>query len=168
MVTARGLKGDSRSFILAGFLAGLATLARNDGILLAGSIGLVWFADRLRAWRARRGRRSWTRADERSPIPLYAAVGAFALFMLVMGPWWLRQLAVFGSISPTSSTGVALWIRDISEWNSITADPSLARFLEQGLPALCRQTAQGRVQIQDFLQVDRKAVLCFDGRRNHR
>jgi Dolichyl-phosphate-mannose-protein mannosyltransferase len=131
-LTARGLKGDARSFALAGLLAGLATLARNDGILLAGSIGLVWLADRLRAWRAGRGSGATTRRDVRPAIPFVAALGAGALFLLVMGPWWMRQLAEFGSISPTSSTGVALWIRDIAEWNSITASPSLESFLAQG------------------------------------
>ena len=143
-LTARGLKGDGRSFALAGLLAGLATLARNDGILLAGAIGLVWLADRLRSWRARRATRSWTRADdERSTIPLVAAIGAAALFLLVMGPWWARQLAVFGSISPTSSTGAALWIRDISEWNSITANPSLASWLAQGWDAIVASRLDG-------------------------
>jgi 4-amino-4-deoxy-L-arabinose transferase-like glycosyltransferase len=131
-LTARGLKGDGRSFAVAGLLAGLATLARNDGILIAGAIGLVWLADRLRSLRARRGQRSWSRVDDRPPISLLAGVGAFVLFMVVMGPWWARQLAVFGSISPTSSTGVALWIQDIAQWNSITADTSFHAFMAQG------------------------------------
>ncbi len=131
-LTARGLKGDGRSFAIAGLLAGLATLARNDGVLLAGAIGLVWAADRLRAWRAHRGSRAWSHVDDRAPISIAAGVAALALFLLVMGPWWLRQLAVFGSISPTSASGVALWITDIAQWNSITADPSLERFLAQG------------------------------------
>src|SRR5215207_5130173 len=52
-LTARGLKGDGRSFALAGLLAGLATLARNDGALLAGAMALVWLADRLRLLRSR-------------------------------------------------------------------------------------------------------------------
>jgi hypothetical protein len=142
-LAARGLKGDGRSFALAGLLAGLATLARNDGILLAGAIGLVWLADRLRSWRGRRGRRAWSHVEERPPIPVSAAVIALALFLLVMGPWWIRQLAVFGSISPTSSTGVALWIRTISEWNSITADPSLERFLAQGWGAILASRLDG-------------------------
>jgi Dolichyl-phosphate-mannose-protein mannosyltransferase len=143
-LTARGLKGDGRSFVVAGLLAGLATLARNDGILLAGAIGLVWVADRVRAWRGRRASRSWSRVeDERPAIPFVAALGAAALFLLVMGPWWVRQLAVFGSISPTSSTGVALWIRDISEWNSITANPSLANFLAQGWAAIIGSRLDG-------------------------
>jgi hypothetical protein len=131
-LTARGLKGDGRSFAIAGFLAGLASLARNDGVLLAGAVGLVWLADRLRWWRARRGGRAWSHVDDRPPISVYAGVLALAGFMVVMGPWWARQLLVFGSISPTSSSGAALWIRSISEWNSITAHPSLASFLAQG------------------------------------
>ena len=49
-----------------------------------------------------------------------------------MGPWFLRQELTFGSISPTTSGGSALWIRTIQEWNSITADPSLSKFLAQG------------------------------------
>jgi Dolichyl-phosphate-mannose-protein mannosyltransferase len=130
--TARGLKGDGRSFAIAGLLAGLATFARNDGILLAGMVGLVWLADRLRWWRAHRGARSWGHVDDRRPIPVLAGAVALGLFMVVMGPWWFRQLLVFGSISPTSSNGAALWIRNIHEWNSITANPSLASFLAQG------------------------------------
>jgi hypothetical protein len=49
-----------------------------------------------------------------------------------MVPWFIRQEVTFGSISPTTSGGAALWIRTIQEWNSITADPSLSKFLAQG------------------------------------
>ena len=45
-MTARGLKGSRASFLLAGLLAGLATLARNDGVLVAGVIGLAFLWDR--------------------------------------------------------------------------------------------------------------------------
>jgi hypothetical protein len=144
-LTARGLKGDGRSFALAGLLAGLATLARNDGILLAGAIGLVWVGDRVRYVRARRGRRAWSHGEDRPPIPVIAAVAAGALFLVVMGPWWFRQLAVFGSISPTSSSGAALWLRTISEWNSITAEPSLSKFLAQGWQAILTSRVDGLV-----------------------
>jgi hypothetical protein len=142
-LTARGLKGDGRSFALAGLLAGLATLARNDGILIAAAIALVWLADRIRSWRNRRGRRSWSRVDDRAPISLLAAVAAFALFMLVMGPWWARQELEFGSISPTSSSGAALWIRQISEWNSITVNPTPAYFFAQGWGPIIASRLQG-------------------------
>ncbi len=130
--TARGLKGDGRAFAFAGLLAGLVALGRNDGVFLGAAIGLIWFGDRIRWWRSRRGTGSWVHVEDRRPISFAAAVGCLALFLLVMGPWWARQLAVFGSISPTSSSGAALWIRSISEWNSITAHPSLQQFLDQG------------------------------------
>ena len=144
-LTARGLKGDGWSFAIAGLLAGLATLARNDGILLAGAIGLVWLADRLRWWRSRRGSRAWTHIDDRPPIPLLAGVLALVLFLVVMSPWWARQVAVFGSMSPTSSNGAALWLVDISEWNSITIDHTPARFLSQGLEAIVTSRLEGLV-----------------------
>jgi hypothetical protein len=144
-MTARGLKGDGRSFALAGLLSGLATLARNDGILLFGAVVLVWLADRLRSLRARRGQGSWTRVDDRPPISVLAGTAALVFFLVVMGPWWARQLAVFGSISPTSSSGAALWLRTIQEWNSITADPSLAHFLAQGWGPILASRLQGLV-----------------------
>lgn len=133
---ARGLRGDARAYAFAGLLAGLASLARNDGVLLGGAVGLVWLGDRIRWWRTRRGSGGWARVDDRRPIPFLAAVGCLALFLLVMAPWWARQLAVFGSISPTSSSGAALWILDIAEWNSITIEPTLDRFLAQGPAAI--------------------------------
>jgi hypothetical protein len=159
-LTARGLKGDGRSFAFAGLLAGLATLARNDGILLAGAMGLVWLADRVRGWRARRGRRAWSHVDDREPISILAGVAALALFLVVMGPWWARQLMVFGSISPTSSSGAAIWIRTISEWNSITAEPSPANFFAQGLGPILASRLQGLVDaVGNFVVMIASIVL---------
>jgi 4-amino-4-deoxy-L-arabinose transferase-like glycosyltransferase len=123
-LTVRGLKGDARAYMGAGFLVGLASLARNDGFILGVAVGLVFVWDRLRAWRS-----SGALAPR---LPLRAAVGCFALYLLVMAPWFVRQLVTFGSISPTTSGGAALWIRTYQEWNSITADPSLTKFLTQG------------------------------------
>jgi hypothetical protein len=142
-MTARGLKGDGRSFAVAGFLAGLAALARNDGVLLAGSVGLIWLADRVRWWRARRGRRGWARVEDRPPISVLAGVLALAGFLVVMGPWWARQLLTFGSISPTSSSGAALWIRNIQEWNSITANPTFSSWLAQGFGTIASHDLAG-------------------------
>jgi len=135
-MTGRGLKGDGRSFAIAGLLAGLAALARNDGVLIAGALGLIWLADRLRWWRARRGGRGWTHVEDRQPISVFAGLLALAGFLIVIGPWWARQLLTFGSISPTSSSGAALWIRNYLEWNSITTHPSFSSWLAQGLPTI--------------------------------
>ena len=112
---ARGLKGNARAFVAAGALVGLAMLARNDGILVGAALGLLFLWDRFRAWRpvvrqpCRGGRR-------------FASLG---LFVLVMAPWWARQLAVFGSISPSSASGRILWIRSLAEMNSIEGRPTL-------------------------------------------
>ena len=49
-----------------------------------------------------------------------------------MAPWWLRQLAVFGSISPSSASGKVFFIRDIAEWNSISTPATLDHLLGMG------------------------------------
>jgi hypothetical protein len=131
---ARGLKGSGRSFALAGLLAGLATLSRNDGLLVLAALGIAFAWDRWRAWRgASAGDAAATGARPRPAIPLAAALGCVALFVLVMAPWWLRQLAVFGSISPSSTSGRVFFIREIAEWNSITTPATLDHLLGMGI-----------------------------------
>ncbi len=128
LLGARGLKGHPRSFALAGLLVGLATLARNDGVLVGGVLGLAFAWDRWRAWRS---------AGTRLPaIPVWAAVACFGLFVVVTAPWIARQLAVFGSISPSSASGKVLFIRSIDEWNSITTPASLDYLLGMGIGPL--------------------------------
>ncbi len=168
-LVARGLKGSAWSFALAGLLAGLASLARNDGVLLFGAVGLVWIGDRVRwwvaEWRERRlaGSSATSEAGRtpvRRPVPVLAAAGAVVLFLLVMGPWWARQIAVFGSISPTSANGSALWIREISEWNSITAEPTMANFLAQGIGPIVASRVGGFVgAVANFAVVICSVVL---------
>ena len=125
---ARGLKGHARSFAIAGLLVGLATLARNDGVLAGGVLGLAFLWDRWRAWR--------TGGSRRPAIPVWAAVACAGLFVAVMAPWIARQLAVFGSISPSSTSGKVLFIRNIEEWNSIDIPASLDHLLGMGLGPL--------------------------------
>jgi hypothetical protein len=156
----RGLRGDNRAYAFAGLLAGLAALGRNDGVFLGAAIGLIWVADRIRWRRGRRGAGSWVHVEDRRPISVLAGVGCLVLFLLVIGPWWARQLVVFGSISPTSSSGAALWIRTISEWNSITAHPSLAQFLDQGPTAIIASRLAGlQSAIGNFVVVIGSVVL---------
>jgi hypothetical protein len=133
----RGLKGHGRSFALAGALVALATLARSDGILVGVTLGLLFVADRWRAWRSRGSRRP--------AIPMWAGLACAGLFLLIAGPWFARQLAVFGSLSPSSSTGKVLLIRTFSEWNSITIPATLDHFLGQGLGPLVASRVGGLV-----------------------
>lgn len=134
---ARGLKGSGRSFILAGVLAGLATLSRNDGLLVLGALGLAFVWDRWRAWRSN--------GDVRPAIPFAAAIACVAVFVVVMAPWWWRQLEVFGSLSPSTASGKVLFIRDIGEWNSITTPATLDHLLGQGIGPLIASRIGGLI-----------------------
>lgn len=140
---ARGLRGSPRSFALAGLFAGVATLSRNDGLLVLAALGLAFVWDRWRAWRNERLARAGRVAPSdsavdagsrvRPAIPVAAAIACVGLFVLVMAPWWLRQLAVFGSLSPSSTSGRVLFIRDMGEWNSITAPATVDHLLGMGI-----------------------------------
>ena len=67
------------------------------------------------------------------------------LFVLVMAPWWLRQLAVFGSISPSTASGKVFFIRDIAEWNSISIPATLDHLLGMGIGPLIASRIGGLV-----------------------
>ena len=69
-LAARGLRGNARAFALAGLLAGLATLSRNDGVLVLAVLGATFLWDR---WRTVRGSGGEPRRPAR--IPLAAAAG---------------------------------------------------------------------------------------------
>ena len=142
--TSRGLRGHARSFVAAGLLIGLATLARTDGLLLAAAPAAAVARDR---WRTLRRRPHLVAVPEHpgAPvIPFAAAVGCALAFLVVVGPWWLRQLAVFGSISPSTGAGI-LWLRSFAELNSVTAPRTLAAFLSQPLGDLVGSRVLGFV-----------------------
>ena len=127
-MTARGLKGSPRSFVLAGLLAGLATLSRTDGVLVLLVVVLAF---------------AWDRTRGRGVIPASAAVGAVAAFVLVMAPWWIRQLAVFGTLSPSMASGKVLFIRSIGEWDSIATPATLDHLLGMGAGPLIASRVGG-------------------------
>jgi hypothetical protein len=151
-LVARGLKGHPKSYIAAGALVAFASLARNDGIFLGLAIALVWFIDRGRAW--------LSKGTIQPRLPLAAAVGCFALYCMVMAPWWIRQVDIFGSISPTASSGNALWLRNMDEWNSITIVPTIQRFLDQGWATILQTRVLGLVAaIGNFAVIIGSVVL---------
>jgi 4-amino-4-deoxy-L-arabinose transferase-like glycosyltransferase len=103
--------------VAAGAAAALATLARVDGLLLVVAPLVAWA-----------GRRDWTSWRTRSAWGLAAT----ATFALVMAPWLLRDMAVFGSPLP-SAGGHMLWIADYNEQFSISHDPTVSSYLAWGL-----------------------------------
>ena len=93
-----------------------------------------------------RGGRAARRSDRHAHTaghPARSRVACVALFVLVMAPWWLRQLAVFGSISPSTASGKVFFIREIGEWNSITTPATLDHLLGMGIGPLLLATRIG-------------------------
>jgi hypothetical protein len=122
--TSRALRGQGWAFVAAAGLAGLAVLSRNDGWLVV--MVLVIAA----IWDRRMGRSGWVRPIR---IPPRAMVGAALVLGLMVGPWYARQLATFGTLSPSAASGKALFIRDIGEWDSISTPATLDHLLAMGL-----------------------------------
>ena len=77
---------------------------------------------------------------------------------MIVVPWWYRQLSIFGSISPTASTGTALWLVDYRQWNSITADVSLSNFLAQGPAGIVGSRVGGLVSAVADFALDRRVA----------
>jgi 4-amino-4-deoxy-L-arabinose transferase-like glycosyltransferase len=119
----RGLRGDRRSFAAGGIVVGLAFLSRNDGVLLGVPFALAFLYDLVR--RPRLSRLGW-----------WPAIACAAGFVLVAAPWLLRQLEVFGSISPSSAGGRILFITEYRELYSVSSETTLESFLGQGLGRL--------------------------------
>ncbi len=140
LLAGRGLRGRPRSFALAGLLAGVATLSRNDGVLVLVVLGAAFLWDRLRTRVAVAGSPA-----RPARVPLVAALASVALFAVAVLPWYLRQLAVFGTLSPSTASGKVLFIRDIGEWNSITTPATLDHLLGMGLGPLLLTRVGGLV-----------------------
>jgi Dolichyl-phosphate-mannose-protein mannosyltransferase len=158
-LTVRGLKGRRWSYALAGLVVGLATLARNDGVFLGAVVGLAFVWDRWRASRlASRGSKS--KGGRTAAIPWRYAFACFGLFLVVVAPWYARQLAVFGSLSPSSTSGRILLIATYEQMNSVTSDTSLAAFLSQGIGPLLQSRILGLVSaLQVFFVIAVPIVL---------
>jgi hypothetical protein len=99
--------------VASGALAGVATLTRVDGILLAVAPAVAW----------------WVRPGERS---LVAGAGSAVAYLLVLAPWLVRDMAVFGAPFP-SAGGHTLWITTYNEQFSIGHEPTPATYFGAGL-----------------------------------
>jgi hypothetical protein len=111
--------------VLAGAAAGLASLTRIDGVLLTVAPATAWLVMRPLG------------GGQLGSFPRALAWGAAsaAAFMLVVAPWLLRDIAVFGTPFPSPS-GRLLWIRDYNEQFSIGLDITFERYLAWGIPSI--------------------------------
>ncbi|MBI5669043.1 MAG: hypothetical protein HZC41_13645 [Chloroflexi bacterium] len=114
---------------LAGAFAGLAHLTRADGVLLliVGWAAIFWPWDRrVGAWHAVPLRMRLTNA----------AVMSLA-YLLVMLPWFARNLNAIGSLLPLGGTQ-AIWFTEYNDLFNYPPDASPAAFFANGLDTLFR------------------------------
>jgi hypothetical protein len=129
---ARGLRGDRRAFVIGGLVVGLATLARNDGVLLGVPFAAAAAMDLFRRSAPAR-------------VGLMAAVGCVAGFVLVVGPWLVRQIQVFGAISPSAASGRILWITDYNQLYSVSGSPDVSSLFAMGIGPLLASRVGGLI-----------------------
>jgi len=93
-----------RSFLMLGVLSGLMSLARSDGMIW---LALTFLLIAISYWR--------DATPHLSKPKLVSTLTSLALalggFLLIMLPWYLRNLAVFGSLM-SDSTRRAFWLTD--------------------------------------------------------
>jgi 4-amino-4-deoxy-L-arabinose transferase-like glycosyltransferase len=109
--------------VLAGALAGLATLARVDGVFLTLAVATAWFV-----------RRGWTpwRPAVVGGASLAWGAGSAVAFVAVLAPWLLRNLSAFGTALP-SAGGSTLWITSYNQQFSIGSPATLEQYLDWGI-----------------------------------
>ena len=125
-------------------------------MLVLAVLGAAFLWDRLRTRVAAAGSPA-----RPARVPLAGrALGAVALFAVAVVPWYLRQLAVFGTLSPSTASGKVLFIRDIGEWNSITTPATLDHLLGMGIGPLLLTRVGGLVAAVVHLQRPGRARSC--------
>lgn len=113
-----------RHFLALGLLAGLLHLARADGLLWLAVVAAAVYLQR------------------KAVKPLAAISAALVGYLLVMGPWYGRNLVEFGSLMPPGGSA-SLWLLDYDELFSYPASSlTLNRWLEAGLGQLLADRAQ--------------------------
>jgi len=114
--------GPKASMAIAGLATGLAFLSRDDGVLLVVVVGLAWLFERLSAHQHRR-----------VPLITFGAILVYGLVaLLAVAPWLIRQELVFGTLSPSASSGRILWIRTYSELFSADGPIGMGYLLSWG------------------------------------
>ena len=111
------------AFLFMGLLSGLMNLARSDGLLWLGLVGL------LALWRSIEAG-----APVREKIQSFLLSGTLAVtgYALVMGPWFARNMMVFGSLMPPGGSRV-LWLTNYNDTFAFPADRvNMAAWLEAG------------------------------------
>ncbi|MCC7359360.1 MAG: phospholipid carrier-dependent glycosyltransferase [Anaerolineales bacterium] len=140
--------GAGRWLFAAGVAAGLAHLTRADGALLAGVIGLWWAAAHWRTWRG-------PPAREWLGPPVMLVTG----YLLVLGPWFARNVLVTGAPLPPGGLRTA-WLLDYNELFTLNpAQLTAARYFAAGWAAIvARKWAALQTNAASFAAVQTNLV----------
>jgi hypothetical protein len=118
LLMPRAIQGDRRAIVGLGIVLGLAYLTRLEAVWFGLTFVVGAFINRRVV---------------RSAARLGVAVAAIAA--LVAAPWWLRNLAVFGTALPGQLTDNLFLTRNEQIFASLDR-PTFAGFLDQGAPTL--------------------------------
>ncbi|MBN1430138.1 MAG: hypothetical protein JXB07_17345 [Anaerolineae bacterium] len=122
-------------WFLAGGCAGLSHLTRADGVLITST---VVFAGLCSPWLNRLSMND--REDTSSPqalAPVWQAGMGFLGYLVVMSPWFWRNLTIFGSLQASGGLS-ALWLNNYDDLYTYPTDLSPARFLADGWGTILR------------------------------
>jgi 4-amino-4-deoxy-L-arabinose transferase-like glycosyltransferase len=114
-----------------GVLIGLATLARIDGAFLAVAPLVVWLR---------------RRREVSGPAALAIGVASAVACLLVLAPWFARNLEVFGAVLP-STGGHTLWITSYNEQFTIGREVSLSTYLAWGVGPILGSKLSAAVEL---------------------
>ncbi len=128
----QGAQGNSRRFALAGLWIGLAHLSRADAPLLLVIALLVFATSQYRAWRGHANKTQATSANApAAALPWSSLAGLLALYLLVMAPWFARNLLIAGAILPPGGTQT-IWLTTYNDFFSYGKDLSAQSYLAWG------------------------------------
>ena len=114
------------AFLLLGLLAGLMNLARSDGMLWLGLVGL------LSLWHALEVNKTI-----KSKLQSFLSLGTLVVigYFVVMGPWYARNIAIFGSPMAPGGSRI-LWLTNYNDTFAFPADQvNFQSWLESGIGA---------------------------------
>ncbi len=143
-----GLAAGHQWRLAAGVLAGLAHLARADGVLVVGVLLLF---------------EAWPTLRRQRPVRETVTAGLVLVggYLLVMGPWLIRNLVVVGS--PLAPNGTrALWLIVYEDLFTYWPERlTLERYLAQGLAAIARSKWEALVVNSGNLAATQANLIAF-------
>ncbi|HLA43906.1 MAG TPA: hypothetical protein VJZ27_10745 [Aggregatilineales bacterium] len=135
-------QGESRWFAVAGALAGLAHLARADGLLfLIVGLIVIWIPNFRRVNSAHQHENVKEDYGANGSLPLFtglgigvkttASIALIAAYIIVMLPWFVRNMDVLGSPLPSGGIGT-IFLHEYNDLFNYPAEWSLDYFLDWG------------------------------------